>query len=594
MPENTENLQADSSAHAHARELARHVADLVQLLRDCQNDLRQRGMNLSPASLESLHALERQAETFTGQTLNLQAELRQLQALARSSALVNTLLDLPQVLAYVMDTVVELTGAERGFVVLRGGPAGDLEFAAARGIDREQLKQDDFTISSTVVNQVASSGVPELTNNASSDPRYQSHESVIGFALRSIMAVPLATRGEIIGVVYCDNRFLAGAFSQRELAVLAAFANQAAIAIHNARLYEAARARLTEVKATSELMTNIFESVASGILAIDSGGVVSTCNSAAAAILGCEVYDAVGAPLFDLLPAGANGALAACLARVRAAGALEHYRLELNAPAGARLWNLIISPLRGPGGQIEGVAVVLDDLTASARREAQLAEVRRYLPVALVDNLRSVSISEASGQERTISALFADVRGFTSFSERLEPEALMRIINHYLSLASDAINLYEGLVEKYIGDAVTGLFNTPFNPQPDHAVRAVQAALNMMFDLYALHETLPPEQRLFYGVGIHSGPAVLGNVGSPERQEYAAIGEAVEISKVLQENARGGEIVISAATYALVADFFTCEAFAPERVRDHNDLTVAYRVLRQKKRTGSLVAADLE
>lgn len=591
MFENTENPQASSAAHARA--LAQRVTDLAHLLHTHQSVLRQRGMNLAPASLENLRALERQLEAFTAQTLNLQAELRQLQALARSTALVNALLDLPQVLAYVMDTVIELTGAERGFIVLRSRASGGLEFAAARGIDREQLAQDDFTISSTIVNQVASTGLPELTNNASSDPRYQAHESVIGFALRSIMAVPLKVHGDIIGAVYCDNRFLAGAFSQRELDVLATFANQAAVAIHNARLYEAARARLAEVKATSELMTNIFESVASGILTVDSADVVNTCNSAAAAILGCAADAAVGAPLFSLLPAHTNGALAACLARVRASGAPEHYRLELAAPGGPRLWSLVISPLRGPDGQIEGAAVVLDDLTESARREAQLAEVRRYLPLALVDNLRSVSISEANGQERVISVLFADVRGFTSFSERLEPEALMRIINHYLSLASDTINLYEGLVEKYIGDAVTGLFNTPFNPQPDHAVRAVQAALNMMFDLYALHETLPPEQRLLYGVGIHAGPAVLGNVGSPERQEYAAIGEAVEISKVLQENARGGEIVISAAAYALVADFFACEAFTPERVRDHHDLTVAYRVLRQKKRTGSLVAADL-
>jgi adenylate cyclase len=118
----------------------------------------------------------------------------------------------------------------------------------------------------------------------------------------------------------------------------------------------------------------------------------------------------------------------------------------------------------------------------------------------------------------------------------------------------------------------------------------VQTALNMMFDLYALHEILPPEQRLFYGVGIHTGPAVLGNVGSLERQEYAAIGEAVEISKVLQENARGGEIIISPATHALIDDYFICEAFTPQRVRDHHELTLAYRVLRQKKRTGALVA----
>lgn len=593
MHEDTEHFHTSSSTHTHARELAQRVGELTRLLRAQQEVLLQRGMNLSPASLENLRALERQLETFISQTVNLHAELRQLQALARSTALVTALLDPPEVLARVMDTVIELTGAERGFIVLRSPASGELEFAAARGIDREQLTQEDFTISSTIVNQVASTGLPELTNNASSDPRYQSHESVIGFALRSIIAVPLKVQGETIGVVYCDNRFMSGVFSQRELDVLATFANQAAVAIQNARLYDAARAHLAEVKATSELMTNIFESVNSGILTVDHDGLINTCNTAAAAILGSEPDDAVGTPLFDLLPAGANGALADCLARVRETGALEHHRLDLDMPDGLRLWTLIVSPLRGPAGQIQGVAIVLDDLTESARREAQLAEVRRYLPLALVDNLRSVSISEANGQERVISALFADVRGFTTFSERLEPEALMRIINHYLSLASDAINLYDGLVEKYIGDAVTGLFNTPFNPQPDHAVRVVQAALNMMYDLYALHETLPPEQRLFYGVGIHTGPAVLGNVGSPDRQEYAAIGEAVEISKVLQENAGGGEIVISAATYALVEEFFTCEAFTPERVRDHRDLTVAYRVLRQKKRTAPLIGDDL-
>lgn len=590
MFDDTERFHTATTTHARARELAQRVADLAQQLRAHQAVLLRRGMNLSPDALESLRGLERQLETFTSQTGDLNTELRQLQALAGSTALINALLDPPEVLARVMDTVIALTGAERGFIVLRNPATGALEFAAARGIDREQLSREDFTISSTIVNHVASTGVPELTNNASSDPRYRAQESVIGFALRSIMAVPLKVRDEVIGVVYCDNRFLSGVFGQRELDVLAVFANQAAVAIQNARLYEAARARLAEVKATSELMTNIFESVASGILTLDRDDVVSSCNTAAAALLGCQPEAALGRPLTDLLPASANGALAACLARVHTTGAVERHRLELATPDGSCLWSFVISPLRGLDGAAQGVVIVLDDLTESARREAQLAEVRRYLPVALVDNLRRVSISEASGQERVISALFADVRGFTSFSEQLEPEALMRIINRYLSLASDAINLYDGLVEKYVGDAVNGLFNTPFNPQPDHAVRAVQAALSMMYDLYALHELLPPEQRLFYGVGIHSGPAVLGNVGSPERQEYAAIGEAVEVSKVLQENARGGDIVISAATYALVADYFVCEAFTPARVRERYDLTVAYRVLRRQKRTASLFA----
>src|SRR5690606_17957035 len=112
---------------------------------------------------------------------------------------------------------------------------------------------------------------------------------------------------------------------------------------------------------------------------------------------------------------------------------------------------------------IMGVTIVLDDVTEQKRRESQLAEVRRYLPLALVENIKNVEDVDVRGQERTITAVFADVRGFTTFSEKLQPEELMTIINKYLSLASDAVNLYEGIVDKYMGDAVTGLYNTQLN-----------------------------------------------------------------------------------------------------------------------------------
>ena len=108
------------------------------------------------------------------------------------------------------------------------------ESAVARGLDREQLTEDQFTISRTVINQVAESGEPALTDNASSDPRFQGQKSIVGFSLRSIMAVPLNARDDLIGVVYCDNRILAGLFQEHELNLLTAFTNQAAVALENA------------------------------------------------------------------------------------------------------------------------------------------------------------------------------------------------------------------------------------------------------------------------------------------------------------------------------------------------------------------------
>jgi adenylate cyclase len=131
-------------------------------------------------------------------------------------------------------------------------------------------------------------------------------------------------------------------------------------------------------------------------------------------------------------------------------------------------------------------------------------QVRRYVPMAGLDRIRAADLEHIQVEAREVTAIFCDVRGFTSFSEKLQPEDLMRVINRYLSLASDAVNLYEGIVDKYMGDAVTGLYNTQLNPQEDHAIRCVRAALSLVSDLYAQHEVLPEDQRLFYGIGIHN------------------------------------------------------------------------------------------
>ena len=176
------------------------------------------------------------------------------------------------------------------------------------------------------------------------------------------------------------------------------------------------------------------------------------------------------------------------------------------------------------------------------------------------------------------------MRGFTGFSEKLEPEALMTIINRYLAVASDAVHLYEGIIDKYMGDAVVGMYNTQLNPQPDdHVLRAIRAAMSMLYDVQALHEILPPDLRLWYGIGIDTGTAVLGNVGSQERKEFTALGKPMDYAKKLQEAAEQGEIIISEAAYERVKD--RVEAEAVERVfRGETDTHTVYRVRGFKRR----------
>jgi len=232
---------------------------------------------------------------------------------------------------------------------------------------------------------------------------------------------------------------------------------------------------------------------------------------------------------------------------------------------------------------------VVDDLTEQRELELRLKQLRVYLPAPLLDKITDMSLIE-TGQEREITSIATDVRGFTRFSERLQPEQLMETINKYLSIASDGINLYEGIVDKYMGDAVTGLFNTQLNAQKDHALRAVRAAMSIIYDLYALHEIVPENERLYYGIGIHTGQAFLGNIGSPDRQEFSALGEAVTISKILESNAKEGEIIISEVTYELVKADFECERVVLAKTKGYPNLTHGYKVIKRKKgrNTGSL------
>lgn len=161
-----------------------------------------------------------------------------LAALYEVSSQLGTTLNLTQLLNLVMDAIIQLTGAERGYLVLFDELTSELETAAARNVDQQTIQGRSMEISRSVVRRVATEGLPLLTDNAQADSRFSSHQSVIGFRLRSIMCTPLRARNRIIGAIYVDNRLLSAAFAQEDLDLLVAFANQAAMAIENARLFQ--------------------------------------------------------------------------------------------------------------------------------------------------------------------------------------------------------------------------------------------------------------------------------------------------------------------------------------------------------------------
>lgn len=167
----------------------------------------------------------------------------------------------------------------------------------------------------------------------------------------------------------------------------------------------------------------------------------------------------------------------------------------------------------------------------------------RYVPRAIVNQLIQKSELQTltlGGTKREVTVMFADIRGFTSFSQDLAPEQVVSELNSLLEVMVKCTFEYEGTLDKFIGDAILVLFNAPLD-QTDHTQRAVQTAV-------AIQRQLRHHQsKLKVGIGIHCGSAVIGNIGTPQRMEFTAIGRTVNIASRLCDLAAPGEIIISGA-----------------------------------------------
>jgi adenylate cyclase len=481
-----------------------------------------------------------------------------------------------------MDTIIKLSGAERGYLMLRGEIAEKLELVIARNMDRQTIDSSLFEVSRSVVEKVAETGEAIMTTNAQEDQRFQHAESIVGYNLRAILCVPLKLKDEVTGVIYTDNKTLTGLFTEQTRDLLQAFANQAAVAIENARLFARVKASLDEISEMKNLQDNIFASIASGVITTDTEEKVTLINRRAQQILALDDQRGqTGTNLKELLPLADNRFDIIVDQARRSEQRLTGVEFETDLQTRGHVnLSMNFSPLKDAHEKTQGVAIVLDDMTEIKQREAQIAGVRRYLPSEVVDGIKSAASLKLGGTRQMISILFADIRGFSTFSEKLDPEKLVEIINVYMTIASDAIHMQQGVIDKFMGDAVMALYNTPLRPQQDHAIRAVRSAAGMMADMRAYHETVSEHDRLRFGIGIHTGIGIVGNVGSPDRLDYTAMGDAVNLAKRLQENAKPMQVLLSDDTFQMVKDYVQVNELDPIKVKGREQLTKVYELAR--------------
>lgn len=185
-----------------------------------------------------------------------------------------------------------------------------------------------------------------------------------------------------------------------------------------------------------------------------------------------------------------------------------------------------------------------------AREEVARANYSRFMPEYVVKQLLEKPDSfRLGGINQTITVLFSDIRGFTAISENEKPENVVGLLNDYFSAMSEIIFANGGTLDKYIGDGLMAIFGAP-NATPEDAKNALKTAVEMQIRLLTLNEELKAKGfgQIAVGIGLHTGEATIGYIGSEQRSEYTAIGDTVNLASRLESNAKGGEILISEAT----------------------------------------------
>jgi len=211
--------------------------------------------------------------------------------------------------------------------------------------------------------------------------------------------------------------------------------------------------------------------------------------------------------------------------------------------------------------------------------------VRHFVPANLAERLiMQPELPQLGGQRRIVTLLFADIRGYMTVAEMLEPEVVMRLLNRYYAVIGRLITERGGTINQYAGDQLMAIFNAP-NDQPDHALCAVRAALDVQAALRSMKSDVPEGEQAIavqFGIGINTGEAVAGYLGFDDRFDYTALGDTTNVAARLSSTAPSGAVWIGPQTFEAVRESIPTRPVGPQQLKGKAAPVMVYEALEGK------------
>lgn len=433
-------------------------------------------------------------------------------------------LQLKPLLLKIMDVTTDILDADRSTLFMHDEKTNELWSVVAQGEEQREIRfKNHLGIAGSVFVRGKTINIPDAYQDERFNPEV---DKKTGYCTRSILCMPVKNKtGKTIGVTQVLNK-RDGPFTAVDEKRLLAFSSQASIAIENAKLFE-------DVLNMKNYNESILESMKSGVLTIDSGNRIVKINSAAIDILNTLPEKTTGLSVDEFF-GGKNHWVSDNVRKVRESGT-PHITMDTElfiSDGNAVSVNLNVVPLINIKNETSGAILIFENITKEKRLKSTMA---RYLTKEVAEKLLESDETVLGGQLQMATVFFSDIRSFTRFSEKVGAKETVSMLNEYFTLMVDIVLRYEGVLDKYIGDAKLAVFGIPFSTGQDED-NAVKSAIDMRMALKEFNNKRQREQKepINIGIGISTDEVLVGNIGSMKRMDYTVIGDGVNLASRLE------------------------------------------------------------
>jgi|TARA_B110000037_G_scaffold35241_1_gene42844 adenylate cyclase len=484
---------------------------------------------------------------------------------------VSSELNLNKLIQVIMNKAAEITKSDRSSLFLVDEETGELWTVFAKGLENQVVRTKKG-----IVAEVAKSKKALIVNDPYKHTSFDSSvDKKTKYTTKSILSVPVFnTKKKVLGVIQVINKY-ENNFNTDDLDILSGFASQIRIAIENAKLFD-------QIQGMKNHLDILVQNLDSGIVTIDKSLKISTVNQTFNELFGLKKNQNLANSFIDDIESSLKPLFKHCEETIKTGE--KQYQEEVKVKITSKKFVTINSstlPMQDAKGKVIGAIVVFNDISKEKRIQSNLS---RYIPQHLVKQVMNHdNLSLLKGNYSKCSILFSDIRNFTTLTEQFGAIQIVELLNKYFKAMITSVHKYNGILDKYIGDAIMTVFGVPYANISD-AKNAVFCALDMFSMLDSLNKSNKKLPILNIGIGISTGNVVSGNIGSEQRFEYTVIGDSVNLAARLESATKtyNVNLLICEETYNEVKADFHCREIDTLLVKGKNIPVKVFTVIDSK------------